>query len=303
MNAMMNPMLGQARPAACVLLIGALLACGTARADAEEAALTQVGAALASDPENAVATLKAGKAAQERRFAARMHRLEPDTQMRLNGHTSDAQALRERGNAARHVRHDPRMRQAFDERLHARAGSRSHVTGAARAPHGLDFDAPRRSPAARVSADAAPSRTARGPLRPGSVARGVARGMAVGWASETALGMHVPDAFDAVKWSAGTLQRPQDTPKRFAQLATGAVHFTGKVATRLTRPDRMAVSLVDGGADLVKTGARVVRHPHQVVGGVGKAAKSVVRFAGNPAPALSKVGCGVDKLFNPRKKC
>jgi hypothetical protein len=179
--------------------------------------------------------------------------------------------------------------------------------------------------------------------RAGAVAKGVAGGLVAGWAVETATGVHVPDAFEAAQWTADSLQRPQDMPKRVGELAVGAVDLTGKVATSLTRPDRMAVNLANGTVGVANTTAHMVTHPKDAVAAVGNTAvgvgnavvgigtglgkgavtvvnggvravthpartvnavgKGVVKAANGTAKAVNKVGCGVGKLFAPRKKC
>jgi hypothetical protein len=381
-----------------LLLAGGLLACGAARADDFAAANAEVDAALAADQDNAIRTLKAGEAAQQRRYDARLRELDPETRMRIEGRTDDADELRERGNRARHARQDIRRREMFDRRLADDAAgnrgatsttnARNDVERLGREPETLDRlqrsgdqararrgyparevsdlaegrapesrDLERRGEIARrnrgmggagvdaprASADAAPRTTPRG--RPGAkaVAKGVAGGLVAGWAVETATGVHVPDPIDAAQWTADSLQRPQDMPQRVGQLAEGAVDLTGQVATSLTRPDRMAVNLVNGAAGVVNTGAHMVTHPKEAVAavgntvvGVGNAAvgigtglgkgavtvanggvramthpvqtanavgKGVVKAANGTARAVNKFGCGVDRLFKPRKKC
>ncbi len=135
----------------------------------------------------------------------------------------------------------------------------------ARRQRGMDADLP----ATRAHADTPGARTAKGRMGAGSVAKGVAGGMAVGWAADTALGTHVPDVFDAAKWTGDTLQRPHEMPQRAGELATGAVQFTGKVATQLTRPDQMAVNLGKGAVGLAKYGVRMATHPDEAVSAVG----------------------------------
>jgi hypothetical protein len=375
-----------------------LLACGAAHAGDFEAAAAEVNAAMAADHDNAIRTLKAGEAAQQRRWDARMQELDPETRMRVEGRTGDAEAVRERGNHARHVRQDLRRREMFDRMLDDDAGPGGRSTprndvdrlghhpedldrlqrsgDQARARRGYptremsdlaDGRAPeaqelnRRGDIARrnrgIAAAGAPrAGTSAGarhtpdvdsprarPRAGGAVAKGVAGGLVAGWAVETATGVHVPDAFDAAQWTADSLQRPQDMPRRVGELAVGAVDLTGKVATSLTRPDRMAVNLANGAVGVVNTGAHMVTHPKQAVAAVGSTAvgvgnavvgigtglgkraltvanggvravthpartvnavgKGVVKAANGTAKAVNKVGCGVGKLFAPRKKC
>ncbi len=207
----------------------------------------------------------------------------------------------------------------------------------------VDVDAPRASAGARGTPDGAPRSTSRGRPGAKAVAGGIAGGLVVGWAVGTATGVDVPDVVDAAEWTAGSLQRPQDIPQRVGQLGEGAVDLTGQIAKQLARPDRMAVNLANGAVGVAKTGAHLATHPDEAVAAVGDTAvgvgrtavhlgtglgkgvvtvakggvhamthptqtasavgKGVVKAANDTAKAVDKVGCGVGKLFKPRKNC
>lgn len=174
---------------------------------------------LARDPDNGIRTLKAGQAAQERRFAARADGLDQRTRALVNGRTPEAQMLRERGHVARNARTYPRRMQVLQHRYPGTAPA---------------------TPRARVSV---PHTRVRVSTRYARTARAAAKGAAVsaigvtaaGWA----LGVRPPDAIDAAKWTAGTLARPQDTPKRVVNLGRGAVRMTGTAMRSVTHPARM----------------------------------------------------------------
>lgn len=174
---------------------------------------------LARDPDNGIRTLKAGQAAQERRFAVRTNRLDRRTRALVNGRTPQAQMLRERGHYARNARTYPHRMQVLQHRY----PGTTPATPRARAsvPHARPRISSRYAQTARTAAKGA--------------AVGAVGVTAAGWA----LGVRPPDAIDAAKWTAGTLARPQDTPKRVVNLGRGAVKMTGTAVRSLTRPDRM----------------------------------------------------------------
>ncbi len=233
---------------------------------------------------------------------------------RLGHHPDDLDRLQRAGDSARAARGYPERsvtdlaegRAVEAAELRQRGEIAQRARGANTTAHGhANIDASSRSPR---------------PGRVGGIARGVAGGVAVGWAADTALGMHVPDPVDALKWSTDTLARPEQAPQRVGELANGAVRFTGDVAKSLSRPDRMAVRMVNGAADVVNTGGYMVTHPAEgarmvgdtVVGvgktavdlgkGVGRAAVGVAK-ATRPDRVVGSVGCGIGKVFAPKKKC
>ncbi|MCU7930601.1 MAG: hypothetical protein KZQ90_07370 [Candidatus Thiodiazotropha sp. (ex Codakia rugifera)] len=86
--------------------------------------------------------------------------------------------------------------------------------------------------------------------------------------AETALGVDIPDAIDAVEWTYGTFKDPRKAPRRFNKLGRDSLRTLDKAGRSLTNPNKMAKNLENGAK---------------------KAAKSI-----------SKAGCSVGKLFGAK---
>ncbi len=277
----------------------------------------------------------------------RMHTRQMDEFKRLDaGHPASSTPRGDVERLGHHPRELNRMQQAGDA-VRARRGYPERSVAAlaeGRAPEADELqrrgeiDRAHRAHGVHAEVDTprTGSRTVRAARLTGGVVAGAAAGAAVGWAVETATGVHTPDPLAAAKWTGDTLQRPQEMPRRLGELGRDGLHAAGKLATSLTRPDRMAVNVAYGGAALARESAYMVMHPQYAVTTVGNTAVALgnttvavgtglakgtytVAKAGVNAIArpdrtvhavgkgvvkgINKAGCGLGKLFRPGSRC
>ncbi|MEW8506184.1 MAG: hypothetical protein AB2598_05730 [Candidatus Thiodiazotropha sp.] len=81
--------------------------------------------------------------------------------------------------------------------------------------------------------------------------------------AETALGVDIPDAFDAAEWTYGTFKNPKQAPRRLKKLGRDSLRTVNKAGRTLTNPKKMGKNLQRGakkaGKSIKKAGCSVGR--------------------------------------------